>query len=252
MSTSRSIDSRVERIRAVFFDLDGTLTDYEASVDYAMSRIWERIKGMCDLTLEQFLKAQWDFLAEMEQKEANGLIPRSFLKDRGRRMAEFLKRLDAGLADRFDDVGALYTRLRRECVKPFPGVVDVLRRLGESFLLGVITEGDGAVQRDQMRRGGLEGYFDQVVISDEVGLHKPDTALFLKACQLASVAPSEAALVGDRVDWDIRPAKAIGMLTFLSRQQRHYRANEPGEEVADFVIGDIRELERLLSGRQLI
>lgn len=229
-------------IRAIFFDLDGTLTDYEASVDYAMTRMWEAIRDDCPLGLEAFLQAQWDFMAEMEDKEARGEIPRSFLKDRKIRKEEFLRRIDPRLVKRFDNVGEVYTKLRSEHIVTYPGTRRVLEELGRRYALGVITEGDGTNQRRQLEAVGIAHLLEHIVVSDEIGLHKPDPAIYEKACELASVPPEEAALVGDRIDWDIAPAKRLGMLTVLSRQQQHYRTDETGEVSPDFTITDIGEL----------
>jgi len=236
---------RISELKVIFFDLDGTLTDYEASVDYATTKLWESIKDVCPLDLHSFLRAQWDFLAELEEKDAKGEIPRTLLKDRRARFEQFLRSLGPGLVERFEDVGEVYTRLRREGLTVYPGTVEVLTDLGRRYALGVITEGDGQMQRTQLKQAGLVD-FDYVVISDEVDIHKPDTTLYHRACEMAGVLPRQAALVGDRIDWDIVPASEIGMLTVLCRQQRHYRTHEADSGQADYTIGNIKELLAIL------
>jgi FMN phosphatase YigB (HAD superfamily) len=62
-----------------------------------------------------------------------------------------------------------------------------------------------------LRRDGLEGYFDVWGVSDDVGLEKPDPAFFLQVLRQAEVEPSKTAMVGDRLDYDVRPARAAGM-----------------------------------------
>jgi len=232
----------VSKIKAIFFDLDGTLTDYEASVDYAMTRLWEMLKDDCPLGLDAFLRAQWEFMAEMEDKEARGEVPRSFLKDRRARNEGFLNRIDPGLVEHFDDVGELYTRYREDHITLYPGTSDALGELSGRFALGVITEGNGPNQRMQLEKAGIARLFEHLVISDELRLHKPDAALFRKACEMAGVRPKQVALVGDRIDWDIAPAKGIGMLTVLSRQQKHYRISQTGAVRPDFTITSVKKL----------
>ncbi|HUT04209.1 MAG TPA: HAD family hydrolase [bacterium] len=236
---------RISELKVVFFDLDGTLTDYEASVDYATTKLWERIEDVCPLDLYSFLRAQWDFLAELEEKDAKGEIPRTLLKDRRARTEQFLRSLGPGLVERFEDVGEVYTRYRQESLTLYPGTVEVLADLGRRYALGVITEGDGQMQRTQLKEAGLVD-FDYVVISDEVDIHKPDSTLYRRACEMAGVLPRQAALVGDRIDWDIVPAAKIGMLTVLCRQQRHYRKHEVDIGQADYTIGNIKELLAIL------
>jgi len=231
-----------KRIKAIFFDLDGTLTDYEASVDYAMARLWERIKHVCPLPLEDFLSAQWEFLEDLEEREYRGEIPRKLLKDRGLRMEEFFRSLEPALLDHLPDIGEQYTCLRRERIQLFPDTEATLAALSKGYALGVITEGTGPNQRGQIKKTGIGHYFEHVVISDEVGLHKPEPAIFLKACEMASVRPEEAALIGDRVDWDILPAQKAGMLTVLSKQQKHYGLRTNHGVEPDYTITRFDEL----------
>ena len=48
-------------------------------------------------------------------------------------------------------------------------------------------------------------------VSDELGVGKPDPALFELSARTAGVAPGDAVMVGDRLDYDVRPAKGVGM-----------------------------------------
>jgi FMN phosphatase YigB (HAD superfamily) len=64
-----------------------------------------------------------------------------------------------------------------------------------------------------MHRDGLVPFFEVWAVSDDLGLQKPDPALFLHALKTADVEPSRAVMVGDRLDYDVRPAKAAGMRT---------------------------------------
>jgi putative hydrolase of the HAD superfamily len=50
-------------------------------------------------------------------------------------------------------------------------------------------------------------------VSDDLGLQKPDPALFVHALKTAEVEPARAVMVGDRLDYDVRPAKEAGMRT---------------------------------------
>ena len=62
---------------------------------------------------------------------------------------------------------------------------------------------------------GLARYFDTVVSSASVGLHKPDPRIFELACARLGVAPEEAAHVGDHHYADIVGATAVGMMPVL-------------------------------------
>jgi FMN phosphatase YigB (HAD superfamily) len=85
-----------------------------------------------------------------------------------------------------------------------------LAGLAGRYRLGIIANQPSGV-RDAMRRDGLDGYFEVWGVSEDVGLEKPDPALFTHVLKEAAVEPGRSVMVGDRLDYDVRPAKAAGM-----------------------------------------
>ncbi len=82
--------------------------------------------------------------------------------------------------------------------------------LAARYRLGIIANQPSSV-KDAMRRDGSAGFFEVWGVSDDVGLEKPDPALFTHALREAGVDPPRSVMVGDRLDYDVRPAKAAGM-----------------------------------------
>jgi putative hydrolase of the HAD superfamily len=99
-----------------------------------------------------------------------------------------------------------------------PGALhgDVVPTLGAlraaGYRLGVIANQPSQV-RSVMERDGLVGFFETWGVSDDLGLHKPDPALFVRTLELAGVEPARSVMVGDRLDYDMRPARSAGMRT---------------------------------------
>ncbi len=91
-----------------------------------------------------------------------------------------------------------------------PDVKPCLEELADRYRLGVIANQPTHV-RDAMKRDGLDGFFEVWGVSDDVGLEKPDPRLFAHVLYVAGVAPPRAAMVGDRLDYDVRPARMAGM-----------------------------------------
>lgn len=89
-------------------------------------------------------------------------------------------------------------------------VLAALRAAG--YRLGLLANQPSAV-REALERDGLADAFEVWVVSEDVGLEKPDPRLFARALELAGAEPGRAAMVGDRLDRDVRPAKALGMRT---------------------------------------
>ncbi len=92
----------------------------------------------------------------------------------------------------------------------YPDVRPTLEVLAASYRLGVLANQPAAV-RQAMRRDGIDGHFESWSISEDVGAEKPDPRLFRHALELAGVPAHRAAMVGDRLDYDVRPARAAGM-----------------------------------------
>ena len=78
--------------------------------------------------------------------------------------------------------------------------------------IGIIANQNEGLE-ERLRSFGIFEYFDLVVSSAEIGAAKPDKLIFEKALAMAGCTPCEALMVGDRLDNDIFPAKAIGMGT---------------------------------------
>ena len=114
------------------------------------------------------------------------------------------------------------------------------------YKLGIIANqniGTG----ERLKSWGLRRYFDVIAASAEIGYAKPDKEIFEKAFELAGCTAEESVMVGDRLDNDIIPAKAIGMKTvWVKNGLAQYQDAELGEGVADYQIGSLSELFHVL------
>ncbi len=81
------------------------------------------------------------------------------------------------------------------------------------------------------------------------GFQKPDPRLFLRACDDLGVEATECAMLGDRIDNDIAPAKRPGMRTALLRTGPHIsQLPRSWEEIPDAEIHSVDELRQTLLG----
>ncbi len=91
--------------------------------------------------------------------------------------------------------------------------------------------------------GGLLKYFDVILSSAEEGVSKPDIEIFKRALEAANCPPEKAAMVGDRLDNDIAPAKKAGMKAVRIKQGLcGLDAVTNENERADHEINDLSEL----------
>lgn len=100
-------------------------------------------------------------------------------------------------------------RYPKELETPYPQARALLERLSQRYNLGVIAnQPPGTAER--LANYGLADYFAVCVSSGDAGVSKPDPAIFRLALDAAECAPADAVMIGDRLDNDIRPAKALG------------------------------------------
>ena len=95
-----------------------------------------------------------------------------------------------------------------------------------------------------LEREGIAGFFETVVVSDEVGWRKPKPVIFEIALRRLGVSAGEALFVGDRADIDVVGAHGVGMAAAWIN--RDAAALPPGLPSPDFEIRDLDELRRIL------
>ncbi|MBS1205552.1 MAG: dUMP phosphatase [Proteobacteria bacterium] len=101
-----------------------------------------------------------------------------------------------------------------EICSPLPGAVSLLGNLKGKEKLGIITNGFTALQQTRLERTGLRDYFDLLVISEEIGVAKPDRRIFDHALQLAGNPDRERVMmVGDTAESDILGGINAGLST---------------------------------------
>jgi len=127
-----------------------------------------------------------------------------------------------------------------------PDAIPTLETLSGRYRVGVIANQPAAV-RDAMRRDGVDRFVEVWAVSDDVGLDKPDPRLYEHAVREAGVAPERAAMAGDRLDYDVRPARTAGMRAVWVL--RGEAPDDPTPEQlaeADAAIRSLRELPGVL------
>ena len=114
------------------------------------------------------------------------------------------------------------------------------------YKIGIIANQNEGLE-ERLRSFGIFEYFDLVVSSAEIGAAKPDKLIFEKALAMAGCAPCEALMVGDRLDNDIFPAKALGMGTaWIKSGLAAHQDDGFALGKADFIVGNLADLPEIL------
>jgi HAD superfamily hydrolase (TIGR01509 family) len=109
-------------------------------------------------------------------------------------------------------LGEAFIAERRARIRLFPGVAAALAQLRARVPLALVTNGASDAQRLKLATTGIESYFDQVIISAEVGIAKPRQEIFALACERIGSSPGRTVMVGDSWTNDVMGARNAGLL----------------------------------------
>ncbi len=148
----------------------------------------------------------------------------------------------------YDDYRSFVFRAFAGTAVPFDYVLPMLQGFKkEGLLVALITNGQHALQYAKLNLTGLRYVFDEILVSGDFGVEKPDKELFLIACEKLGIAPAEAVYVGDNRKNDVDGAKGAGMrAVWLSATN----AAQTGKYEPDAVISDLRLLPEALARLQ--
>ena len=192
----------------LFFDLDHTLMDFDASEEVALNQLLSE-EGVEDI--EDFKayyrpmnQAMWVDL-EAGRIDKKTLVNTRFAKA----FAHF------GIVKDGKELAQKYEKLLAQQGHLYPGALALLQTLKESgYQLYAATNGITAIQQGRLRQSGLDKLFDQVFISDELGAQKPDLEFFERATStIPNFDKKKSLMIGDKLAADIKGGQAFGIDT---------------------------------------
>lgn len=202
-------------LRAVLFDLDGTLMDHGAARSAGLqAHLRDCLPGLEAVELAR-LEREWQRLEALHYDEyTRGEC--TFAEQRRHRVEGMLAALECDPADELtaDAWFESYLRHYRAAWRAFDDVLPALAALmaaHPSVELGVVTNGEGEPQRAKLAAIGLSERFQVVVASGEEAVAKPDAEIFALACERLGVQQEQTAHIGDRLDLDAEGAAAAGL-----------------------------------------
>ena len=126
-----------------------------------------------------------------------------------------------------------------ECFRHIhPEIIPMLKALKErNIKIGLITN-CYFEERDVIQNSVLYDYFDAVCMSCELGLAKPDAAIFYKCTQMLEVAPDECLYIGDGGSFELETAQAVGMHPIQAAWYLKEGVNQPAKRKKEFIQAD--------------
>ncbi|GAE37469.1 HAD family hydrolase [Halalkalibacter akibai] len=211
-------------IKAVLFDLDGTLLNRDESVRRFIENQYERLNNWVGhITKEKYISR----FIELDKR---GYV----WKDKVYKQ----------LTQEFHISGITWEGLLQDYISefkyncvPFDNLIQMLEELKSSnFLLGMITNGYGQFQMDNIKALGIEEHFDVILVSEWEGIKKPDPKIFKRALEQLNVSPKQSVFVGDHPENDVKAAQNVGMRGIWIKDFQWDNVQ------ADFTVSDLAEI----------
>lgn len=214
-------------MKAVLFDLDGTLFDTAPDFVVVLNRLreQEKLPPLADATIRQVVS-----------NGARAMVHLGFGVDEG----------EPGFDDLRQRLLDLYLVHLAKHTVPFPGIEQLLNQLAEhNIAWGVVTNKPSAYTIPLLQAFAHLPTPGAIICPDDVTHRKPDPEPILLACSRIGCKPSEAVYVGDH-ERDIVAGRAAGMPTIACSYGYIDTDDDPASWNADHLIHDAAEIWPLL------
>jgi putative hydrolase of the HAD superfamily len=211
-------------VKAILFDLDGTLLNRDESVKRFIDNQYERLNNWLGYIPKE------KYISRFIELDKRGYV----WKDKVyQQLTQDFHISKITWQDLLQD----YTSEFKDYCVPFANLTQMLVDLKSSkFLLGMITNGYGQFQMDNIKALGIEKYFDVILVSEWEGIKKPDPIIFKRAIEQLNVLPKHSIFVGDHPINDVKAAQNVGMKAIWKKDFQWDNVE------ADYIVNDLAEI----------
>ena len=217
-------------IEAVLFDLDNTLLDRDRGFDSFCKSLYHNNSIIGDSHTEE---------------EAVNLITLFDSKSKRSRQVMLTELMGQwpGVFQNLNEAVSFYESNYPKMLTLESSTRTLLQDLRKSGVpSAIVTNGDVLLQTNKVKESGLSNLVEATVISEGVGIQKPNKKIFEKALSLINASPPSTLFVGDTPEADILGAKNVGMVTAWVHRNRAWPLNNLRPDYMINHVSDIRNL----------
>ena len=219
------------RYQKILMDIDDTIFDFQAGNRRAVAQLMEELGLASPTVFEEYQAinhACWEALERGEMTQAQLQVIR---------WARFLEKYNIDrdavqVADRFVEI------LGQQCIL-LPHAEEAVRFISSRMPVIIVTSGITKVQKSRIALSSIRDVISGLIISQELGVSKPNPEIFHYALKQFDLRPEEALVIGDSPSSDIRGANNAGIDACWYNPKGK---TLPEGVFAKYTIADIRQL----------
>lgn len=228
-------------LKVVCFDLDDTICSLWEDENVARLIIIDKLSQVSDYPRDAIARVfdnEWTIISQNYMAlVSDGLDEMDIREKHIESVLEII-----GLEASASDYARLFCTETLKGVSIFPDAKTVMDTLNKKYRLTMITNGASVWQRAKIEKLKIEDYFEEIIVSGELGHHKPSTKIFEEMTRRTKVDPSEIIYIGNNYMKDIHGAKDAGWKAAWVKRTDEER----DESVPDYTIRELSELLEIL------
>ena len=227
----------MKKIKAILYDVDGTLLDFETQEEVALSYCFKKY-NLGELSEEKLELYKRINLGYWEMFEKNLITKEKLVV---KRFEDYLEAL--GVKLNAEEVNDTYFSKLGDTIVFKDNSYELVKSLKGKIKQYVVTNGAIRVQKTKLAKSGFDKLMDDVFISDEVGYQKPRKEFFdtIKN-RLGDVANDEILIVGDSLTSDMKLADNCNLIScFYNPKKKDYKVDFK----IDYEISDLNEVKKI-------
>lgn len=227
------------KYKAIYFDLDHTLWDYDANSQEVLTHIYHEYVENGDSDLNKFLKDFTRVNDSLWNNYNKGKIDKEVIrKERFVKILEHSNISDKKLAAHISEFYLFECPRRTHLID---GTIEVLEYVVQKYDAHILTNGFTDVQEIKMSNAGLTKYFEKIITSETIGHKKPSKAFFEYALAATNNTKEECVMVGDNLKTDILGAHKSNIDSIYFNPSGYAKPHK-----AKYEIKDLTELMNIL------
>ncbi|WKZ31158.1 MAG: HAD-IA family hydrolase [Candidatus Dojkabacteria bacterium] len=239
-------------MKAIFFDLDNTLYDYDSVDVIATEALFKEFQNDKKMEFEEFNRLYKESKDEIKRELVGSAASHNRILYIQRLTEKVHK---TATPERILALYHAYWDTLIENMKLLDGVIELFKYLqDEGLKIIIVTNLTAYIQMRKIKTLGISEYVDDVITSEEAGFDKPHPSNFLLALHQSNLLPADVVMVGDNLLADIEGAKAVEVKTVWFKFGKH-GAEEPKNpyQQPDYTVSSHMELMALIkSWREVV